>query len=193
MALTECRECGSRVSEKAKACPECGVSKPGRRWWKPEVGGCGGCLVLIVLLGVLIAVLGDSGGDSPGSIATSSSSGSSGSQTNRCESVPASMVAVLEDALTVQGGGSIPDAAAVRSGSFERIYFIAAEIEGPGLEGAGDIGVWASNRLEGGAGLIFSVDQVAQEFSQFGPGGRTDANITMADDGAREAVDCLGQ
>lgn len=193
MGLTECRECGSKVSGKAKACPECGVSKPGRRWWKPEVGGCGGCLVLVVLLGVLIAVLGDPGGDTSGPVATSSSSGSSGSQASRCESVPASMVAVLEDALTVQGGGAISEAAAVRSGSFERLYFVAAEIQGAGLEGSGDVGVWASNRLKGGAGLTFSVNAMAEEFSQFGPGGRTDANITMADDGADEAMDCLSE
>lgn len=101
------------------------------------------------------------------------------------------MVAVLEDALTVQGGGSISEAAADRSNSFQRIYFIAAEIEGPGLEGSGDVGVWASNRLEGGAGLTFSVNAMAEEFAQFGSGRRTDWNITMADDGAYESEDCL--
>ena len=187
MALTECRECGARVSNKAKQCPDCGIKKPGRRWWNVEFGGCGGCLVLGLLLFILFGVLGDTGSD----LANEAASYSESSPSSQCESVPASMVSVLADALTVGGGGSIGNAAAVRSGSFERLYFIAAEIDGPGLEERGDIGVWASNRLEGGAGMIFSVNAMAEEFSQFGSGRTTDANITMSDDGARAAEDCV--
>lgn len=28
MALAKCRECGTEVSEEAKVCPKCGISKP---------------------------------------------------------------------------------------------------------------------------------------------------------------------
>lgn len=144
----------------------------------------------VLALGILSAVLGGFEGES-GDQPTSVEPARTEAPPSRCESVPASMVDVISEGLTVQGGGSISNAAAVRSEDFERLYFIAAEIEGPGLEGAGDIGVWASNRLEGGAGMLFSVDHIAREFSVYGSGGRTDASITMVDDGARAAVDCL--
>ncbi len=49
-----------------------------------------------------------------------------------------------------------------------------------------------TNDLNGG-GLIYSVDAVAEEFSDWGPGGQTDAGFSMSDDGAQESVDCAKQ
>lgn len=115
----------------------------------------------------------------------------SASAQDRCQSVPDGKLQDIKSGLTVDGEGSISDGAAVRSDAFERLYFIAAEIDGPGLEGSGDIGVWASNRLEGGQGLLMSVSEIAVEFSVFRDGGKTDARVEMADDGAHEAAQCL--
>jgi hypothetical protein len=57
------------------------------------------------------------------------------------------------------------------------VWFISAEIDGPGLEGVGDIGTWAkSGPLAVGGGLILSVNEVAQEFSDWGHGDTTEAN-----------------
>lgn len=58
MAMTECRECGSDVRNKADQCPNCGVSNPGRKWYNPDVGGCGGCLVVLVVVGIIAAIAG---------------------------------------------------------------------------------------------------------------------------------------
>lgn len=55
---------------------------------------------------------------------------------------------------------------------------------------AGEVAVWASNRLDG-TGLIYSVNNFALSFSDWGDGGRTQAGFSMSDDGAREAVACV--
>lgn len=115
----------------------------------------------------------------------------SASAQDRCQSVPDGKLQDIESGLTVDGEGSITDGAAVRSDAFERLYFIAAEFDGPGLEGSGDVGVWASNRLQGGQGVLMSVSEIAVEFSVFRDGGKTDARVEMADDGAQDAVQCL--
>lgn len=103
------------------------------------------------------------------------------------------MIAAIAQGLTVDGGGTLDasTARAVRSADFERVYFIAAEIDGPGMEAAGEVGVWASNRLEPGAGLVFAVDGLAHEFSDWGDGGATDARLTLESAGAREAAGCV--
>lgn len=107
-----------------------------------------------------------------------------------CEDATAVAVAIAEG-LTVTGGGMLRDAQAVRSGDFSSVYFIAAEIDGPGIDGDGQIGVWASNSLTPGMGLIYSVNAVANEFSDWGDGGATDAEFSASDDGAEEAVVCV--
>jgi len=95
----------------------------------------------------------------------------------------------IEGGLTVDGGGSLSNAQAVRSGDFDSVWFVAAEIDGPGLEERGEIGVWATNDLTDG--LIFAVDSLAKEFSDWGDGDSTAAQFSMANDGAEQARDCL--
>jgi hypothetical protein len=108
---------------------------------------------------------------------------------SRCQPVPAALVEGIASGLTVTGGGSLRDAAAVRSDDFESAFFISAEVDGPGIEGDGDVGTWVTNRLEGG--VIYSVDAVAREFSDWGDGGDTDAEFSLSDDGAEESRDCV--
>jgi hypothetical protein len=43
----------------------------------------------------------------------------------------------------------------VRSGDFEKVYMVAADIQGPGLERAGDVGVWAINSPNA-EGLVYA-------------------------------------
>lgn len=33
MALIACKECGAKVSTKARACPKCGAKVPKTKWW----------------------------------------------------------------------------------------------------------------------------------------------------------------
>jgi len=86
-------------------------------------------------------------------------------------------------------GGSLREGWAVKSKDFKSVYFIAAEMDGPGFEGDGDIGLWSSNSLDNG--MIMSINHMAQEFSDWPAGKDTDAEITTFDDGSDEAERCV--
>jgi hypothetical protein len=115
------------------------------------------------------------------------------SDMSRCERASDVLLGAIETGLTVTAGGSLRSGFGVRSDDFERVWFVAAEIDGPGMEDAGDVGVWATNTapdVQNAAdiGLIFAVDGFAQEFSDWG----ADApeQFSMEDDGAEEARAC---
>lgn len=86
-------------------------------------------------------------------------------------------------------GLKFQDAVAVRSKDFEKLWFVAMEFTAPGV--GTEVGVWASNSLKPGGGLIMSVDGFATEFTVWPDGGETSANLSINDDGASEALDCL--
>ena len=102
---------------------------------------------------------------------------------------------VIDPALveTIASGSKIPGyrldhARAVKSNDFERIYFISAEVSGPGLQKA--VGTWASNRVEPGGGLIWAVDDVARSSTTWPkPGGAE--TMSMGDDGAELSRECV--
>lgn len=101
----------------------------------------------------------------------------------RCESASAALVTAIESGLTVTGGGSLSNAVIVRSADFENVYFVAARIEGEGMDST--VGVWATNGPDAD-GLIFSADALAREFSEWGDG----PGFSSSDDGFAEARDC---
>lgn len=117
-----------------------------------------------------------------------------------CLDVPADLLAGIGEGLTVQGGGSLRNGKAVQSADPEG-FLIAADIQGPGLEGPNDIGVWAVNGQLSAAesGLVFAVDGIAREFSEWGAAaaeGSPAANLRDAfrDSPAHEqARDCAEQ
>jgi hypothetical protein len=111
---------------------------------------------------------------------------------DRCVAVSAKKLKNIATGLTVGGGGSLTNGFAVKSNDYAEVWFIAAVIDGPGM-GNGVVGIWASNRLEANDGLIFAIDAFAEEFSDWGVGSTTDANITQSDDGAQEAAQCAGK
>ncbi len=113
-------------------------------------------------------------------------------KSERCLDPPPAVVEAIASALTVTGGGSLRDAQAVRSSDFEAVWFVSAEIDGPEIEEDGQIGTWATNALKDGYGTTYSVNSLAKEFSDWGDGGKTDANFSMSDDGAYESRDCVG-
>ena len=102
------------------------------------------------------------------------------------EPVDDALVSTIGEELTVDGGGSLRNAQAVRSSNFEQARFVTADIEGRGLEGREDIGIWVTNDLEA-PGSVHAVDEVGKEFSDWGDGGQTDARFSVNDDGAQEA------
>lgn len=109
---------------------------------------------------------------------------------SRCEPVDDALVTALGEGLTVEGG-SLRHAQAVKSSDYEEVWFVAADIQADGLEGSDDIGIWATNSLTMGEGIVYSVDEVAKEFSDWGDGGQTDAQLSANDDGAQEARGCV--
>jgi hypothetical protein len=110
----------------------------------------------------------------------------------RCEKVSSALLNAIAEGLTVTGGGTLRSGYAVKSKDFAEVYMVAADIQGVGTEGDSDIGVWATNSLDG-AGLIFAVDGHAKEFSDWGHGDTTDANITQSSDGVSEAKECASR
>jgi hypothetical protein len=110
-----------------------------------------------------------------------------------CLPVPTALISTIESTLTVRGGGTLRSARAVRSGSHRSAYFVSAEIDGPGMEGDGEIGTWFATNLSGGSGIILSVPHVATAFSRLGDASKTDADATLSDPGARESQRCVGQ
>ena len=71
----------------------------------------------------------------------------------------------------------------VKSNDYEKVYFVATRLSGPGISDD-CIGVWAISGDKNDPGMIFSVNGIAKEFSDYPSGSKTTANITMSDDGA---------
>jgi hypothetical protein len=112
--------------------------------------------------------------------------------TGRCELVSSAVLNAIAEGLTVTGGGTLRNGYAVKSDDFSKVYMVAADIQSTGMEGDGEIGVWATNSLDD-TGLIFAVDSFAKEFSDWGHGDTTDANITASSDGVAEAKECASK
>lgn len=109
----------------------------------------------------------------------------------RC--VPASSAQIENIRVGVKGieqNNDIKSVYAVRSNDYERVWFVAAEITGTGIQPKQVIGLWAiSGELEQ-PGLTYSVNSFALQFSDWGDGTKTDAQLSEFDDGAQEAIFC---
>ncbi len=79
---------------------------------------------------------------------------------------------------------------AVKSNDFEKVWFVAVKIYGPGMENGTGPGLWAISGEINSPGMILAVDGFAKEFSPYPDAGKTDAAITITDDGAKEALLC---
>lgn len=107
---------------------------------------------------------------------------------SRCLFVAPKVASAIASGLTARGG-SIRGVQAVRSHDFKRIYFVAADIQEPGLMGKDEIAIWATNRIAS-YGAIWSVDRLALAFTDWANGPQTDAQFSILDDGAAAAEAC---
>ena len=82
------------------------------------------------------------------------------------------------------------NAAAYLSPNHGEVYLVAMEFSSAGTED--NVGVWATNSLDAGSGLILSADGFANEFTTWPDAMTTDAEINAASEGVQEAKDCLG-
>ncbi len=109
---------------------------------------------------------------------------------SRCEGVPTDIVFNLEQGLTITGGGSVRDVQAVRSNDYRKVWFVSADLEGPGMEGE-QIATWTTNSLDPQPPAGFaSVNDVALKHSNWANGPNTDVQLSMDDDGAEESQEC---
>lgn len=114
----------------------------------------------------------------------------------RCEDVHENAVAWIVSGLNPDLGIALRGVQAVRSDDFEQVWFVAADIEGPGYDGDDQIAVWAMNRIDDAVGvsegaLTMTVNDVSVAVNgDWLSGPDSDAQATMDDDGASEAVDC---
>lgn len=93
-------------------------------------------------------------------------------------------------ALTVEGG-SLREGWAYRSPAHTEAYFVAAEIDGPGLEDEGDDELWFVTSFESVAGIVLPVGEARTGFVTSGDAGDIDARVSSSDPGAQEARTCL--
>ncbi|HEX4897313.1 MAG TPA: hypothetical protein VFV53_03030 [Candidatus Limnocylindrales bacterium] len=81
-----------------------------------------------------------------------------------CEAAPAALVTAVSEGLVA--GTSLTGARMVRDPEREDFWLVAAELDGPGITGEGEIGVWATD-LPDDPTMIWSVDAFALEFSEW--------------------------
>lgn len=109
----------------------------------------------------------------------------------KCTPIPAEMIEVLNGGFSSEGYAIDPSTVrAVKSNAFKSLYFIAGRVTGPQLPPPGHIGVWASNSLQAGEGMVLSVNWLATDYSVWPDGKETQAKISLSDHGKSESESC---
>lgn len=111
-----------------------------------------------------------------------------------CEAVPPEVVARVAEGIKPETGAALRAAQAVRSPDHAQAWYVAADLEGPGLDGGDQIAVWLTNSIMADEpGMLLSVGSMATEFSDWPDGSMTDAQISITDEGAEAAEECVRQ
>lgn len=145
---------------------------------------------LTLCIALLIVVAGCGGDDSGGSAPAEPS-------LEQCQPVPEDVMTVLESGLTLEGA-SLPVGFAVESPSFPGVFYIAAELDGPGYEAKGDAPVWVAESfaleditVDVGFGAVNELAKsvsswdnfLDRDFSTFGEGIRLAGACVLVDAG----------
>lgn len=112
---------------------------------------------------------------------------------DRCESASDQMIEAIRSGIkdVAEYNDLVANSAvAVKSGSFESVWFVAAEITGESI-GEGIVGVWAISGDRASPGMVLSVNEYAKVFSSYPDGSGTAAGISMDDDGAKASEGCV--
>jgi hypothetical protein len=128
-----------------------------------------------------VAVLAGCGGDDD--------SGSSASSVSHlCEAATSAIMTPLGNSLDNERD-RLSNGQIVKSSEHEDIYFVSAELDGPGFQGPGDIATWATTS-PGGAEAIYSVDPLAKRYTSWRDGTAI-AGLSLEDEGAQQSRECV--
>ena len=118
--------------------------------------------------------------------------GTSASPSDRCVSASTAQIELIRSGIKgIEANNDIVSVWAVHSNGFSNVWFVAAEITGTGIESKSAIGVWAiPGELDQPSAGAWSVNGMANEFSDWGNGGTAQMQLSMNDDGAKEAESC---
>lgn len=162
------------------------------------IGGCGVALAALIACGGTTASKADDGPPTaqpetsapPPSTAPKTTTPTKPRPDKACMPVSAAMRnAIATGAGKTTGGIKLSRAAAVKSTEHAKAYYIAARFVAPGIDE--QTGVWASNSLTPGEGIILAVDGFAQEFTDWPDADTTDAAMKPTDESATKATECL--
>ena len=107
----------------------------------------------------------------------------------RCRPASETLLTAVE-AMGVDGlEVDLATGSAVQSLDHQRIWFLAAQVDVSGAESG--VGLWAV-RDRDGRGPIFSVNQLADDVTDWPLGTSQTPPVTAGDDGAAEALECAG-
>lgn len=150
---------------------------------------------LLRLIGIALVAVTFGSACSPSAETEVRSSGQpTGEQSQRCVAAPRAAEAISR-ALRLPYGGTLESANAVELvppvGGYR--YVVAAEIDGPDMEGPGQLALWAMSALEDGR--IVALNNFAREFSSWdaGPGGASDVRTVSARPEVAVARGCVRQ
>ena len=117
-------------------------------------------------------------------------SGSASADDSRCEPATSAIMTPLANGLANERD-RLENGQMVKSRDHDDIWFVSAELEGPGFQRSGDIATWATTS-PGGAEAIYSVDEIAKDNTTWRDGTAI-AGLSLEDDGATESRECAGE
>ena len=134
----------------------------------------------------------------------SAGGGSSAPASARCSPASSSLLAKIMEGVDVRPGGRLRSGYVVQSTESGNVKWgphvvVAAEIDGAGLEGTGDIGVWATYELttnfdgssiRPGHWSIYAVNELAKQLGLWGDGSEIGLHFPISADGVAEAMAC---
>lgn len=110
----------------------------------------------------------------------------------RCEYASSSQMEAIQSGIKyISQANEVRLGWAVKSYDFDNVWMVAAKVYGPGIETGTGPGIWAIAGDLHNPGMVLSVDDIAKEFSAFPDASKTDAAITISDDGVKEVIECL--
>ena len=111
--------------------------------------------------------------------------GAGATQAGKCIKVSSNMTAVIQDGFKDKNIKLVKSTVyAVKSKDYKNIYFIAAKT------GEGEVGVWSSNSLVPGKGILMAAESYSVELSVWPDGRKSKAKLSMFDNGFSDALRC---